>query len=116
MKRLIISAAVLITITGMSAWAQAPAADADKAPQPAPAQRVMPMANCPSPGGATADAKKGCPMAPNDIKSEQGATPMHQMMHGMMQGSMHRGDDNQSDQGRGAMNCCDMSNADKSSQ
>jgi len=37
-------------------------------------------------------------------------------MHGMMQGSMHRGDDNQSDQGRGAMNCCDMSNADKSSQ
>ena len=111
MKRLIISAAVLITITGMSAWAQAPAADADKAPQPAPAQRVMPMANCPSPSGATADGKKGCPMAPNDIKSEQGATPMHQM-----QGSMHQGDDNQSDQGRGAMNCCDMSNADKPSQ
>ena len=43
MKRLIIAAAVFITFTGMSAWAQAPAADADKAPQPAPAQRVMPM-------------------------------------------------------------------------
>ena len=103
MKRLIIAAAVFITFTGMSAWAQAPAAaDADKAQQPAPAQRVMPMANCPGTSGATADAKKGCPMAPNDMKSEQGAMPMHQMMHGMMQGSMHQGDDNQSGQGRGA--------------
>jgi hypothetical protein len=47
-----------------------------------------------------ADAQKGCPMAPNGMKSEQDVTAMHQMMHGMMQGSMHHGDDNQSGQGR----------------
>ena len=96
MKRLIIAAVVLVTTTGMSVWAQAPAAaDADKVPQQAaPAQRPMPMTNCPGASGAMGDAKNGCPMAPNDMKSEQGAMPMHQMMHGMMQGGMHHGDEN----------------------
>ena len=104
MKRLIIAAVVLVTTTGMSVWAQAPAAaDADKVPQQAaPAQRPMPMTNCPGGSGAMGDAQKGCPMAPNDMKSEQGAMPLHQMMHGMMQGSMHQGDNNRSGQGRGA--------------
>ena len=101
MKRFIIAAVVLVTTTGLSVWAQAPAADADKVPQQvAPAERTMPMANCPSASGAMADAQKGCPMAPNGMKSEQDVTAMHQMMHGMMQGSMHHGDDNQSGQGR----------------
>ena len=102
MKRLIIAAAVLVTTTGMSVWAQAPAAaDADKVPQQAaPAQRPMPMTNCPGASGAMGDAQKGCPMAPNDMKSEQDVTGMHQMMRGMMQGSMRNGDENQSGQGR----------------
>jgi hypothetical protein len=46
------------------------------------------------------DAQKGCPMAPNGMKSEQDVTGMHQMMRGMMQGSMHNGDEKQSGQGR----------------
>jgi len=100
-KRLIIATVVLFTTTGMSVWAQAPAADADKVPQQAaPAQRPMPMTNCPGASGAMGDAQKGCPMAPNDMKSEQDVTGMHQMMRGMMQGSMRNGDENQSGQGR----------------
>ena len=74
MKRLIIAAVVLVTTTGMSVWAQAPAAaDADKVPQQAaPAQRPMPMTNCPGGSGAMGDAQKGCPMAPNDMKIRAG--------------------------------------------
>ena len=101
MKRFIIAAVVVVTTTGLSVWAQAPATDADKVPQQvAPAERTMPMANCPSASGAMSDAQKGCPMAPNGMKSEQDVTGMHQMMRGMMQGSMHNGDEKQSGQGR----------------
>ena len=102
MKRFIIAAVVVVTTTGLSVWAQVPAAaDADKVPQQAaPAQRPMPMTNCPGASGAMSDAQKGCPMAPNDMKSEQDVTGMHQMMRGMMQGSMHNGDEKQSGQGR----------------
>lgn len=112
MKRLMIAATLLLAATSMPVWAQAPAAnDPQNAPQstaPAPAQQAaMPMANCSGNSGAMADTQKGCPMAPGDTKSDQGAVPMHQMMHGgMMQGQMHPG-------GQGAMNCCELSKADK---
>lgn len=115
MKRLMIATALLLATTGMSVWAQAPAAnDPQNAPQSAapaptqPAPQAMPMTNCPGNSGSMAEAQKGCPMAPGDTKSNQGAMPMHQMMHGgMMQGQMHPG-------GQGAMNCCELSKTDKS--
>ena len=111
MKRLTIAATLLLAAASMPVWAQAPAAnDRQNAPQtaaPAPTQPTMPMANCPGNSGAMAEAQKGCPMAPGEAKSDQGAMPMHQMMHGgMMQGQMHPG-------GQGAMNCCELSKADK---
>jgi hypothetical protein len=119
-KRLMIATALLLATTSMSVWAQAPAAgDQSNPPQtaaPAPAQpapQAMPMTNCPGNSGAMAEAQKGCPMAPDNMKSGEGAMPMHQMMHGMMHGQMQSGG-NQSDQGQGGMNCCEMSKADKS--
>lgn len=101
MKRLMIATALLLATTSMSVWAQAPTADANKTPQ------AMPMTNCPGNSGAMAEAQKGCPMAPGDAKSDQGAMPMHRMMHGdMMQGHMHPA-------GQGTTNCCELSKADK---
>ena len=120
MKRLTIAATLLLAAASMPVWAQAPTAnDPQNAPQtaaPAPTQPVpqaMPMTNCPGNSGAMAEAQKGCPMAPDNMKSGEGAMPMHQMMHGMMHGQMQSGA-NQSDQGQGGMKCCEMSKADKS--
>jgi len=107
-KRLMIATALLLTTAGVSVWAQAPTADADKTPQAATPAQTMPMANCPGiSGGATADAKTGCPMAPGDKSADQDTTPMHRMMHGgMMRGHMHPDDQ----EGKG---CCELSKADK---
>ena len=95
MKRLMIAATLLLAATSMPVWAQAPAANnSQNAPQtaaPVPAQpAAMPMANCSSNSGATAEAQKGCPMTPSDTKPNQGGMPMHQMTPGgMMQFNDH---------------------------
>ncbi len=96
MKRLMIVTTLLLAATSMSVWAQAPAADDPHHPPqtaaPAPAQptppMAMPMTNCAgNHGGAAAESEKtNCPMATGDMKSDQGAMPMHRMM---MQGMMH---------------------------
>jgi hypothetical protein len=117
-----IAATLLLATTSMPVWAQAPAANDPHHPAqtaaPAPAQptppTAMPMTNCGGNSGAAMadDQKTGCPMAPDNMKSGEGAMPMHQMMHGMMHGQMQSGA-NQSDQGQGGMKCCEMSKADK---
>ncbi|MBI2716471.1 MAG: hypothetical protein HYX37_18790 [Rhizobiales bacterium] len=115
MKRLMIATALLLATTGMSVWAQAPVAgDQNNPPQtvaPAPAQQTpqaMPMTNCPGNGGARAEGQQGCPMAPGDVKSEQGGMSVQEMMHDMMHGQMrHAG--SHSDHG----NCCELPKADK---
>ena len=108
MKRLMIATALLLATTGMSVWAQAPAADANKAPQAAAPSQAMPMANCPGNSGARAEGQQGCPMATGDVKSEQGGMSVQEMMHGMMHGqTRHAG--SHSDHG----NCCELSKADK---
>ncbi|MBI3703679.1 MAG: hypothetical protein HY244_07515 [Rhizobiales bacterium] len=110
-----IATAMLLTATGMSAWAQAPAADDPHHPplaaSPAPAQQTpqaMPMTNCPGNSGAMAGSQKGCPMATGDVKSEQGGMSVEEMKHGMMHGQMRHGGSH-SDHG----NCCELSKADK---
>ena len=108
MKRLMIATALLLATTGMSVWAQASAADANKTPQAAAPSQAMPMANCPGNGGARTEGQQDCPMAPVDVKSEQGGMTVQEMMHGMMHGQMrHAG--SHSDHG----NCCELSKADK---
>jgi hypothetical protein len=103
-----IATALLLATTGMSVWAQAPVADANKAPQAAAPSQAMPMANCPGNSGARAEGQQGCPMAPGDVKSGEGTMTTHQMMHDMMHGQMrHAG--SHSDHG----NCCELSKADK---
>lgn len=110
MKRLMIATALLLATTGMSVWAQAPAVgDQNNPPQAtAPAQPAMPMANCPGNGNAKAEGQQGCPMAPGDVKSEQGGMSVQDMMHGMMHGQM-RNAGSHSDHG----NCCELSKVDK---
>ncbi len=104
MKRLMIAAVLMLATSSLSVWAQTPAADADK-PQAAKPAQTMPMANCPHNDGTTADAQKGCPIIQGQ-KSDQGAVPMHQMMHdGMMRGQQHP-------DGQGSMGCCELSKAD----
>ena len=107
MKRLMIAATLLLAATSMSVWAQAPG-------QPTP-PAAMPMTNCGgNSGAAMAEGQKtGCPMAPDSMKSGEGAMPMHQMMHGMMHGQPQAGA-NQPDQVQGGMKCCEMSKSDKS--
>ena len=113
MKRLMIASALLLTTTGMSVWAQAPAAsDQNNPPQAtAPAQpTTMPMADCSANSGAAmAEGQKtNCPMAPDNMKSGEGTMTTHQMMHDMMHGQVrHAG--SHSDHG----NCCELSKADK---
>ncbi len=108
MKRLMIATALLLATTSMSVWAQAPAADENKPPKAATPSQAMPMTNCPGNGGARAEGQPGCPMAPGDVKSEQGGMSVQEMMHGMMHGQMqHAG--GHSDHG----NCCELSKADK---
>ncbi len=104
MKRLMIATVLLLATTSLSAWAETPAADANK-PEAANPVQTMPMANC-SGGGAMAQAPQGCPMAPGE-KTDQGTMPMHRMMHGgMMHGEQHP-------DGQGGMGCCELSKADK---
>ena len=93
MKRFMTAAILLLAATSVPVWAQAPAAnDPQNAPQTAasvPAQSAVPMTNCPGSSGATADAEKGCAMAPSGTKPDQGGIPMHQMNGGMMQFNDH---------------------------
>jgi hypothetical protein len=123
MKRLIIVTTLLLAATSMSAWAQAPAADDSRNPPqtvaPAPAQATpptaMPMTNCAgNHDSAVAQSEKtSCAMAPGDMKSDQGAMPMHQMM---MQGMMHsqpQSGTTQPDQNQGGTTCCGSPKADK---
>ena len=108
MKRLMMAATLLLATASMSVWAQAPAADVNKTPQAAAPSQAMPMANCPGNNGAKAKGQQDCPMAPGDVKSEQGGMSVQEMMHGMMHGQMrHAG--SHSDHG----NCCELSKADK---
>jgi hypothetical protein len=51
-------------------------------------------------------------MAPGDMKSGQGAMPMHQMMQGMMHGQPQSGAA-PSDQTQGGTTCCGSPKTDK---
>ena len=123
MKRLMIVTTLLLAVTSMSAWAQAPTAvDPHYPPQtaaPAPTQATpptaMPMTYCAgNHGGAVAESEKtSCAMAPGDMKSDQGAMPMHQMMmQGMMHGQPQSGT-TQPDQNQGGTTCCGSPKADE---
>ena len=123
MKRLIIVTTLLLAATSTSVWAQESAAsDSRNLPQtaaPAPTQATpptaMPMTNCAgNHGGAVAESEKtSCAMAPGDMKSDQGAMPMHQMMmQGMMHGQPQSGT-TQPDQNQGGTTCCGSPKADK---
>lgn len=91
MKRLLIATTLLVTATGVSAWAQTPATnDSHHSPQTAAPTAAT---NC---GGshdnmAAKSEKPGCAMAPENMKSGHGAMPMQQMMQDMTHGQPQPG-------------------------
>jgi hypothetical protein len=118
-----IATALLLAATSTSVWAQALAADdphhLPQTASPAPAQATpptaTPMMNCAGnhDGAVAQNEKASCAMAPGDMKSDQGAMPMHRMM---MQGMMHsqpQSGATQPDQIQGGTTCCGSPKADK---
>ncbi len=111
MKRLMIVMA-LLTATTTSIMAQVPAADDPHHPPQtvAPAPPTAMLTNCAGNQGSPAaqNRRTNCPMAPGDIKSDQGVVSMQGMSHGQAQsGPMQAG------QMQGGTMCCGSSNPDK---